>query len=183
MALHTCPRVLLQARYVTFSFAYCKNTLDCYCNQGRVIQTVTTTLTSTNLLALLIIFLFSFTKVVHRSSEFTAHLAIVLTLLFLAFVMLPFMTSYCLICYKMFPPNYESVLFYKEDFGKRGEALYFFYWVHSYKLKETIHPRWRKLSKFFSTKFGGHWTRMKAFVWKLSPRTSPKATNTSPPSA
>lgn len=114
---------------------------------------------------------------------FTTHLVIVSALLFLALIALPFMTPYCLIRYKRFPPDYRHALYryqgsaldyrrgtiikiYKGDFGKTGVALYHSYENHREKLEVVIDPCWEGIKEFFAANFRGWWKNIKGFVWK-----------------
>lgn len=93
---------------------------------------------------------------------FIAHSVVVLALLFAAFIALPFMTPYCLIRYKHFPPDYGGVLasWRKEDFGMPGGALYRLYWDHRNETEKYILGFWTKLKEFpFVTKISGHWKK------------------------
>lgn len=134
-------------------------------NQGRAIQIVTTTLTSTNFLALSIIIALAFTKTLPRTLAtltFIRHFTIVAALLFLALLALPFMTLYCLICHRMFPPKYRKVLYWDKDFGNIGYVLYRFYWYHRDKLR----AHWRGLKEVFAAIFGGGWKKVKVLIGK-----------------
>lgn len=122
------------------------------------IQSVTTAFTCINLLALLVIFFLAFTRIIHRGAQSVASvvqggydamfpLVIVFALLFLALLAFPFMTLYCLIRHKKFPPDYEYVLnrrlrdfTWEGDFGRQGQLLCHFYKRHRDKL-------WKKLKQ------------------------------------
>lgn len=165
------------------------------------IKSVTAVLTSTNFLALAVIFLFAFTGVLHWFArivgtfyDITRHLAIVSSLLFFALLVFPFMTLYCQIRHKKFPPNYRFVLarrndgkqIFEGDFGKRGENLYRFYFNHRHHLRRSVVP----LKIFFSTKIGdpvkklvepfastlgGLWKKLKEFFRNPTTTTMPPA--------
>lgn len=116
---------------------------------------------------------------------FTTHLVIVSAQLFLALVALPFMTPYCLIRHKKFPPDYRHALYryqssapdyrrgsittikiYEGDFGKTGVVLYGSYENHRDKLKVVADPCWEGIKGFFAANFGGWWKKIKELVWK-----------------
>lgn len=157
--------------------------------QGRAIQTVTSSLTCTNFFALLSIFLLAFTKVLHRlflntsvhlfvsslmlSACFTARWAVVLTACLLVLVALPFTTLYCLICFQRFPLNFDEVFWFGQVFERPLWFLDGALAENQDRVEEIFLSRWRELKEFFSTKFGRHWARIKAFVRKLSPRARP----------
>lgn len=103
---------------------------------------------------------------------FTAHLLIVSALVALALAALPFITPYCQIRYKVFPPNYEYVLWNGEYLGKPGKALVDLYGNHQYKTEQYARSFWNT-SKKFLLKFGGIWKKTKELIRK--PATTPVA--------
>ncbi|KLO08624.1 hypothetical protein SCHPADRAFT_893745 [Schizopora paradoxa] len=168
------PPVLLTISGLLFLIGFCGFTFlssMTFSSQGRAIQVVTTTFTTTNFLALLIIFLLAFTRALRHaelSVKVLRSLTIVSALLSLALLALPYMMIFCWIHHKspIFPPDYKEILYLEEDFGKRGEALYILYQEHRDKLKGTINPHWEGLKKSLTVKFGGGWKKIKALFHK-----------------
>lgn len=147
-------------------------------------------LTSTNFLALLTIFLLAFTKTLPRaaSSILLVHsiatvllyvsliYAIVLAAYSFAFIAIPFRILYHGIRHGQLPPDWIWVW---EGFKKLADTLkdVFHPYKHSHKIEEAVSLCWEELKVFFASTFSGPWKKLVKFIWKHTP-TAPAHTPT-----
>ncbi|KLO11689.1 hypothetical protein SCHPADRAFT_941838 [Schizopora paradoxa] len=159
--LLTISGVLFLTGISAFTFLSSRTSPNPFPDQGTTVKTITASLIFANFLAVLIIFMLSFTKILHsaystttstlvEAKNFLIHLVFVLVLGSLALLVGPFITIYCLIRYKIFPPNYAFVLspgweqidathghVVFGDFGKIGRVLHATFFKHLGELKNT----------------------------------------------